>query len=48
LDWVCPPDLKEKALMLGGPDLGYYKKKFGELHEEMHLLNKVLIEVYTE
>lgn len=48
LDWVCPPDLKDKALMLGGAEFGYYKKKFGELHEEMHLLNKVLIEVYTE
>jgi len=48
LDWVCPPDLKEKALMLGGSNAGYYKKKFGELEQEMHIINKVLIEVYTE
>ena len=26
LDWVCPPDLKDKALMLGGAEFGYYKK----------------------
>lgn len=48
LDWVCPPDLKEKALMLWGINNGPYKKKFGELQDEMLLINKVLIEVYTE
>ncbi|HKL44215.1 MAG TPA: ribonucleoside triphosphate reductase [Candidatus Absconditabacterales bacterium] len=48
LDWVCPPDLKEKSLMLGGLETGPYEKKFGELEEEMKMINKVLIEVYTE
>lgn len=48
LDWVCPPDLRDKALMLGWLKYGPYKKKFGELQEEMKMINKVLIEVYTE
>lgn len=48
LDWVCPPDLKEKSLMLGWIETGPYKKKFGELHDEMMMINKILIEVYTE
>ncbi|HPC34187.1 MAG TPA: ribonucleoside triphosphate reductase [Candidatus Absconditabacterales bacterium] len=48
LDWVCPVDLKDKALMLGGIEFGPYKKKFGELGKEMHIINKALIEVYTE
>lgn len=47
LDWTCPEDLKEKSLMLGGVDCGYYPKKFSELEEEMKLINRVLIEVYT-
>ncbi len=48
LDWTCPEDLKEKALMLGGIQYGYYEKKYGELEEEMKLINRVLIEVYTQ
>ena len=48
LDWVCPPDLKEKSLMLWWLETGPYKKKFGELQDEMMMINKVLIEVYTE
>ena len=47
LDWTCPEDLKEKSLLLGGIDCGYYPKKFSELEEEMKLINRVLIEVYT-
>lgn len=47
LDWKCPEDLKDKALMLGGIENGYYCKKFWELEEEMKLINRVLIEVYT-
>ncbi len=46
LDWICPDDLKEKALHLGGYDAGTYKKKFSELQEEMDLINRVLIEIY--
>lgn len=47
LDRKCPEDLKDKALMLGGINYGYYPKKFGELEEEMKMLNRILIEVYT-
>ncbi len=47
LDRKCPEDLKEKSLMLWGIEQGYYPKKFGELEEEMKLINRVLIEVYT-
>ena len=47
LDWTCPEDLKEKSLLLGGIQSGYYHKKFGELEEEMKLINRILIEVYT-
>ncbi len=47
LDWTCPEDLKEKSLMLWGIEKWYYCKKFSELDEEMKLINRVLIEVYT-
>ena len=47
LDWVCPTDLKDKALHLGGYEAGTYKLKFSELQEEMDLINRVLIELYT-
>ncbi len=46
LDWVCPEDLKEKALMLGGKEP--YEKKFGELWAEMKMINKALMQVYTQ
>lgn len=42
LDWVCPEDLKEKTLILGGKPFPY---KFGELQKEMDLINKAFIEV---
>ncbi len=48
LDWRCPEDLKDKSLMLGGIEHGYYPKKFSELENEMKLLNRVLIEIYTK
>jgi len=47
LDRKCPEDLKEKALMLWWIENWYYCKKFWELEEEMKLINRVLIEVYT-
>jgi ribonucleoside-triphosphate reductase (formate) len=47
LDWTCPEDLKEKSLMLWGIEKWYYPMKFSELEEEMKLINRVLIEVYT-
>ena len=48
LDWTCPEDLKEKALFLGGIDNGYYKKKYGELEDEMKIINRALIDVYVK
>ncbi len=47
LDWKCPEDLKDKSLMLGWIEKWYYPKKFSELEDEMRLINRVLIEVYT-
>ena len=47
LDWTCPDDLKDKSLMLWGIEKWYYPKKFSELEDEMKLINRVLIEVYT-
>lgn len=47
LDRKCPEDLKDKSLLLGGIECGYYPKKFSELEDEMRLINKILIEVYT-
>jgi len=48
LDWVCPDDLKNKALFLGWIDKWYYEKKFWELEDEMRIINKALIEVYVK
>ena len=44
LDWVCPEDLRDKKLKLGGE---YFPYTFGELGEEMDLINKAYIEVMT-
>ncbi len=42
LDWVCPDDLKEKTLLLGGKPFSH---TFGELQKEMDIVNKAFIEV---
>jgi ribonucleoside-triphosphate reductase len=42
LDWVCPEDLKEKTLLLGGEPFSH---KYGQLQNEMDLINKAFIEV---
>ncbi|MFA5352428.1 MAG: ribonucleoside triphosphate reductase [Candidatus Gracilibacteria bacterium] len=44
LDWVCPEDLKEKRLLMGGKP---YALKFGELQKEMDMINRAFIEVMT-
>lgn len=44
LDWTCPPDLKDKRLKIGGE---YFKYSFGELQEEMDMVNRAYIEVMT-
>lgn len=47
LDWVCPEDLKDKALYLWWYDKWPYKMKYWELKKEMDVINRVLIEIYT-
>ena len=42
LDWTCPPDLKDRKLLLGGQP---YKYTFGELEKEMQIINRAYIEV---
>lgn len=45
LDWVCPADLKEKRLLLGGAPFAY---TYGELQNEMDIVNRAFIEVMTK
>ena len=45
LDWVCPKDLANKRLKLGGE---YYEYTFGELQGEMNVINKAFIRVMTD
>ncbi len=47
LDWTCPEDLKDKALLLWWVKKGYYKKKYWELTKEMKIINRALCEIYT-
>lgn len=47
LDLVPPEDLKEKALFLWWVEKWPYEKKFWELQEEMNIINRVLVEIYT-
>ncbi len=44
LDWVCPEDLQEKRLKMGGE---YFPYKFGELSKEMNIINRAYIEVMS-
>ncbi len=44
LDWVCPNDLREKKLLLGGEPFPY---TFGELQKEMDMINRAFIEVMS-
>lgn len=45
LDWTVPDDLKDKRLLLGGKPFIY---TFGELQEEMDIINRAYIEVMTK
>ncbi len=42
LDWVCPEDLKDKTLLLGGTPFSH---TYGELQKEMDIINRAFIEV---
>ena len=44
-DWVCPTDLAEQVPVIGGEEQPY---TYGELQEEMDLLNRAYLEVMLE
>ncbi len=43
-DWTCPEDLKEQVPVIGGREMPF---TYGDLQEEMDLINRVYIEVMT-
>lgn len=43
-DWTCPEDLKIQVPVIGGEEMPF---TYGELQEEMDLINRVYIEVMT-
>lgn len=44
LDWTCPEDMKDDRLLLDGEKFTY---TFGELQEEMDMLNEAFIDIMT-
>ncbi len=44
-DWVCPEDLRDQVPIVGGEEQPF---TYGELQEEMDLINRAYIEVMTE
>ncbi|MDR2781889.1 MAG: ribonucleoside triphosphate reductase [Holosporaceae bacterium] len=44
-DWVCPEDLKDKIPLIGGKEVDF---TYGDLQEEMDMINRAYIEVMTE
>ena len=45
LDWVCPQDLQEQVPVIGGEEMSF---SYGELQNEMELINRAYIEVMME
>jgi ribonucleoside-triphosphate reductase len=43
-DWVCPEDLREQVPVVGGVEMPF---TYGELQEEMDMINRAYIEVMT-
>jgi ribonucleoside-triphosphate reductase len=41
LDWVCPPDLKDRQALVGGKEMPF---TYGDCQAEMDLVNKAFIE----
>lgn len=41
-DWICPEDLRDEAPIIGGEEMPF---KYGDLQEEMDILNKAYIEI---
>ncbi|WP_341359858.1 ribonucleoside triphosphate reductase [Georgenia sp. M64] len=44
-DWVCPADLREQVPLVGGEPCDF---AYGDLQDEMDLLNRAFIEVMTD
>lgn len=44
-DWICPDDLKDKVPLVGGKEVDF---TYGDLQNEMDMLNRAYIEVMTE
>ncbi|WP_428820372.1 ribonucleoside triphosphate reductase [Microbulbifer sp. MCCC 1A16149] len=44
-DWVCPEDLREQVPVIAGEEMPF---TYGELQQEMDLINRAYIEVMTE
>lgn len=44
-DWVCPEDLKDQHPVIGGEEMPF---TYGELQEEMDMINRAYIEVMTK
>ncbi len=45
LDWVCPPDMKDRKAIVGGREMDF---TYGECKAEMDMVNKAFIEVMIE
>ena len=43
-DWTCPPDLAPQHPMIGGEEMPF---TYGDLQEEMNMINRAYIEVMT-
>ncbi|WP_457675278.1 ribonucleoside triphosphate reductase [Thiolapillus sp.] len=43
-DWVCPEDLRDQVPVIGGEEMPF---TYGELQQEMDLINRAYIEVMT-
>ncbi|MDR1551693.1 MAG: ribonucleoside triphosphate reductase [Holosporaceae bacterium] len=44
-DWICPEDLQDKIPLIGGEESNF---SYGELQQEMDMINRAYIEVMTE
>ena len=44
-DWTCPEDLRAQHPILGGKEMPF---TYGDLHEEMGMINRAFIEVMTD
>ncbi len=44
-DWVCPEDLRDQVPVIGGEEMPF---SYGDLQEEMDLINRAYIEVMME